>query len=1430
MTHENPRDPRQELQDRLIDISLREAVGGESAGPVNIESAAPTPATVTQSRNSQSQVPSRKTGFLIAATSAALLAIVALLAFSQQGVQTAVLENEVYEGGQTLPSGYYIDDNVQYHSPGEVTLSYSGEITDLELDTIRSSVGSTSTYFEDGRAMNRYRFGGELFYDLGGDGLSGRGPQGQAALQGGRGESPRYYADEFDSRAALVNRLSTLDSTASMGPADLPSPEPAPGRVLSPGDPTDAAPGNEHPPVGETLSGSPENVEKDAKVPTKGRLDFLGDLSRHDEVLKRVEKVEETERNELAILPLAIDARQKQAEQYQRYEDRVVADIQDLKRIIQSQATPIAEDQLQQQLEEMNEQQKVLAERRELLTTEVANLKAVAEKLDIQETPPSSKEKVSGNVLRLHESHVVEFKVDGETKPKLGDALDIYGGDEYWGRIEVFKIGKESIVGRVISKVEGRALPADAKVTSNLDGLPQKKKTWRRAKATPNSSRLMVGDRDELTPQGVQANVMVDGFRARVVLDYYFFNDRNQQLEGAFKLRLPSDASLFYFAFGETRHEYKPNVDSLVSTGMIDSALAKSSGFEPESILEPRRDSLSSVKEARIVPREKAAYAYQDMTRQRIDPALVEWSGAGMFNAKVFPLAPGKLHRIVVGYDVNLAHDNDDLLYQLDLPTDMGELHVDLNVAAGPQWKLTIEPKVEPVTLNGRSYYHLAEPKAETVKLRFEKPGVTLLTNADKETGEYFAIEATPEFPADETRASASHGLFLLDTSLSNQPERFNRYLDLMAATLKNNREELTHFNVMVFNVETHWWKNEYVANTANNVAGLRKYCETLALEGATDLRAALAEAASPKWAEKDAPPADLFLLSDGATTWGETNLHLVGKALKGANIGSLFAYKTSIAGESTHTLEHLTRQTGGAVFSVANDEEIAAASTAHRQRPWRLESVAVAGGADVMIAGRPAVIYPGQRLMIVGRGKPQLDSAVTLSVSRGDVKHTSRVQVDQVVESELATRVYGYVAVGQLEDFMQTKGEIAEAYARHFLVAGKSCSLLMLETEEDYLKYDIKPQEDAFVVKSTPAAELIVETLKEMGDRLEDPKAATLHLLKRLTEVPGFTFKTPAALEIALKQMPVESFAVTSRPLECEVRTRVAIPQAYRSQLADKPTELPYDLAVAEAERRLKVYGAGDGLKALSSLVENNPGDVVMLRDVAYTAIGWKRGDHAYPLLHRAAVARPFEPQGWLSLAGSLADMNRADLAIVFYEVTLAGQWDSRHGEIHKIAAVEYLRFLRKIAAGEIKCTVTDFAKSREATLSKQFDMQGTDLLVTMAWNTDRTDIDLHVAEPTGEVCAYDHPDTKIGGHITSDVTTGYGPEMYTLPNAKHGDYEVRIHYFGADRSRLSTRTKVTLTVYRNFGEKGEQVTRKTVALSNQDQTITIQKLKIEK
>jgi hypothetical protein len=961
---------------------------------------------------------------------------------------------------------------------------------------------------------------------------------------------------------------------------------------------------------------------------------------------------------------------------------------------------------------------------------------------------------------------------------------------------------------RVLDSKGSDTLASSGKKEGKNQSRPQ---SWQRDPARPNTSRLMVGDNDSLALEGMQVNVVVDGFRARVLLDCYYHNDRGRQLEGSFQLRLPNEASLYYFAFGETSFQYQPMVDQLASRGFLSPELMRASGTGPDGIRAARGETWTNVKEARLVPREKAAHAYSEVVRRRVDPALVEWSGAGVFQAKVYPLQPGKLHRIVVGYDVNLRQDGEDLVYSVPLP-DISQCTVDLDVAAIPGASAEVTPAVRPFVSGGRAFYHFDKPEGGAVDVRLQAPGNLLLTGQDTEAGDFFATRFTPELPAGEQQTTSSHAVFLLDTSLSSRPDKFNVWLKLLETTLRENRDSLKQFAVLTFNIESHWWRPGYSENTEANVEQLLNDCRALALEGATDLSQAVSEATSPAWsAEQKLPTPDLFLLSDGAATWGELNPQMLLRSLRAGSGGTLFAYQTGLTGTEVGLLELLTRETGGAVFSMVSEQEVVQASKAHRQRPWQLIHTTLAGGSDLLIAGRPRSIYPGQSLLMVGRGVPQ--GEVTLQLRRGDQRHEARVALHRTVVSQLAPRVYGQVAVGQLEDLMDATLPISEAYARHFRVTGRSCSLLMLESEADYQRYDIRPEDDLFVVNSTPSDPLIVRKLDELAGQLADPKVQMQQWLSRLEKAPGLQFSMPAAMQLAIEQMPASAFEVRVPRLECRRRDQEALPKNYVQWLAER--DLNYAAITEEADRRREQDGPADALRAVSNLVERSPGDDVIVQDVAFSAIRWGLPGQAYPLLQRVANRRPYQPHIYTAMGQCLAETGNADLAMVYYEVALNGRWNDRYRDVRTIAAVEYSHLLRRIASGELNTTAPDYARARLESLSASAEAKPADLVVVMMWNTDRTDVDLHVQEASGEECYYKNPNTRSGGKISGDVTEGFGPEMYTLQAAPAGRYTVKANYYNTDANRTGVRTKVYVTVYEYFGTKRESVSRHVVTLA---------------
>jgi tetratricopeptide (TPR) repeat protein len=369
-----------------------------------------------------------------------------------------------------------------------------------------------------------------------------------------------------------------------------------------------------------------------------------------------------------------------------------------------------------------------------------------------------------------------------------------------------------------------------------------------------------------------------------------------------------------------------------------------------------------------------------------------------------------------------------------------------------------------------------------------------------------------------------------------------------------------------------------------------------------------------------------------------------------------------------------------------------------------------------------------------------------------------------------------------------------------------------MLESEQDYERFGIRSDADDYVVKATPAAALFARALAQTLATLGDPKAAFLALLGRLERNPDIKIQIPASYRTAIAQMPGAAFQVPSAPLATRLRARSELGRDLAPELARH--DLSYDAITAEASARRAQASPADALKALSSLVEENPGDAVLARDVGFSAMDLGLHAQAFHLFRRVADARPHEPQTYRAMAQALAAMGKLDLALAYYEIPLMGQWDPRFGELRKIVELDYLRFLRGLTSGNAPSSARDYARARLDALAAQVGLGRADLVVTVTWNTDNTDVDLHVTEPSGEECFYSHRNTRSGGTLTQDVTQGYGPEMYVLRDAPKGRYDIRAHYYASDANRASARTKVYATVFENWGTKQEKVTEKVVTL----------------
>jgi uncharacterized protein YfaP (DUF2135 family) len=96
------------------------------------------------------------------------------------------------------------------------------------------------------------------------------------------------------------------------------------------------------------------------------------------------------------------------------------------------------------------------------------------------------------------------------------------------------------------------------------------------------------------------------------------------------------------------------------------------------------------------------------------------------------------------------------------------------------------------------------------------------------------------------------------------------------------------------------------------------------------------------------------------------------------------------------------------------------------------------------------------------------------------------------------------------------------------------------------------------------------------------------------------------------------------------------------------------------------------------------------------------------------------------------------------------------------------------------------------------------------LSWDSDGTDVDLHVVTPDGGHCFYGNRVLENGGALDVDVTTGYGPEIFSMPTILTGTYQVYVNYCGAyeRNNELSTGRITAVTDEGTADEKMETVT----------------------
>lgn len=935
------------------------------------------------------------------------------------------------------------------------------------------------------------------------------------------------------------------------------------------------------------------------------------------------------------------------------------------------------------------------------------------------------------------------------------------------------------------------------------------------------------GGYEALEARGQRVVVFVEGGRARTVVDLVFRNPHDRRLQGTFYYPLPDGASPAGFGM-------------FPGTARVEGAAALPGLLPPLPLEEPRVGDLTRaapqahrplggepvvqdwqpMQLARVVEQKRARQVYEDVVRGQVDPALLEWSGGNTFQARVFPIEPGSLKRVVLAFEQALPRDGELLRWVHPLSGEPGLGAVDAYVylrreLVGPAAGLPEDPQAirRPLAseeVGAWTRLHLQAPAG--FRGAFDLPlrpagdvdALVLGGVAPGLPGRVYQARVTPEVPGGDAAPATGRAVFLVDTSLSEDGVRRSISGELLLRILEGD-ETIQEYAVLLFDIRARWlhavgWR----PNTPERRAETRAELERVYLEGATHFAAVLDELVrQAPWVDPAGQqPATRFLLSDGLITWGQDRVEPLLNEHRAALAGRFLCYRLGDAAVNRDLFDALARGTAGRTVTVLGPDQVAPAAQAHRRAPVLLKEVRVAGGpaVDLAVAGDPRLVFPGQELEVAFRSPDGAAEALEVVLECAGQEQVTRVPLPRGAEHALAPRAWAEQWVRHLLALDDERlDRMVVALSQAFGLANQAASLLILEGDQDWVRFDLKDEQvDLADLARLRAVEEDQRRDRLQGIALDDVPVEGRELVRLL----GAHDAPPTQPALPLLDRPLAGGAAR---IEAEV--------AYRAARA----KAPLDVQVYDAVARARAL-AGDtcgAVRALSSLVEQRPRDAEANRLVGYACLALGQYGAAAELFERVRLNRPFEPQSYLEEALALEALGRWSEAARAYEIVWARSFPRHERDCKVTAAFHYARMLRgrlREGSSAFDPPARAAVEARLAALGRFLGepLERTPLQLTIHWNTDSTDIDLWVVEPEGERCFYGHMQTGAGGRLYWDTTTGYGPELYRRGAAGRGLFDVLIHFYGNNSPRWTVPTSVLLVRDRDLFGPEDGYTRR--------------------
>ncbi len=854
--------------------------------------------------------------------------------------------------------------------------------------------------------------------------------------------------------------------------------------------------------------------------------------------------------------------------------------------------------------------------------------------------------------------------------------------------------------------------------------------------------------------------VIITETTVRVIFDMIFENPGDKILSGTLMMSLPKGASPSYLGIFAGAGPKKEAEALMPLKGMLpDALLGKNFDSRLDIYTLQGESGFGQVQEARVVDPVKGRETYEQVTRQRVDPALSEWSGGSSFSTKVYPIAAKSRKRVIFSYDRPLPYENGAAILPLPVPQKVSATSARMTVHI-----LSPRLKDGAITASGNNIKAAADGSfgfgldkawkgAALFTAKPLNPGLAVLAGVSEELNATLArVRIVPAFAdSGATLLNTGKAVFLLDTSYSAKAKISGMQLKLLRSVLENDAS-ISEFSIIAFDVRSRDISGGFVKNQKSAREELFAKLETIWLEGATDFRSALAYLSAQGY---DKTADSFFLLSDGQISWGTDSVPAMKKDFATLFDARWICYGFGEEAVNTALFNELGSKKGMTV-QVNLSDDIKKAALAHRSRAIAIESVSATMQEDILVSGAQKSLAPGQSIeLALKAGKNQKSAEITIILSGKKYNYTVPLDVDPRT-SFLACRAWADIYSTGLLAFEDTGADRAAlALSQAFSLSNRAASFLILESEAEYTAYNIEPQWLSWR-----------EVAKGMSGKLSAGHRGDLDT----SAIP------PAKLAFAesLKSIKKGSYWMVGNPAKTAESGTFLFTTPAEKRENDWPISI-YRQALAMKESKAPDASAR-ALRTITTIAETKSQDEVSLRIAGFTLFSWGFYDDARELFARIRERRPFEAQGYMLEAVAMQAEGNYSGAATLYELILSKPWQRLDGYSKTAVKYLYLDLLTDIDRQKPGGAIAESVKKRLAELNVKDKGNGR---IILFWNLDNTDVDLHVLEPLGAEVYYSNPTSLSGGKLHWDNTDGLGPELYEHRNPK--DFIASVNYFGS-------------------------------------------------